>query len=110
VLDDLLHRGLRRPEFLIVEGALGAVWRACRCNAIRFTSIATSWHTSRAPARGDHRRLQRHDLCGEARGDRRAAQGLSTPTTVELPMARRCRSQSPKRGRSDPALSRSERA
>ena len=47
VLDDLIKRGLRRPEFLIVDGAPG--WRrrlppsgmACRCSGAQFTSTAT---------------------------------------------------------------------
>jgi transposase-like protein len=44
VLGDLIKRGLRRPEFLIVDGAPGSTkplppsGTACRCNAARFTS------------------------------------------------------------------------
>ena len=47
VLDDLIRRGLRRPEFLIVDGARGSTrplprsGTACRCNAARFTSTET---------------------------------------------------------------------
>ena len=49
VLDDLIRRGLRRPEFLIVDGAPGldkaiaAVWTAFRSSAARFTSTGTYW-------------------------------------------------------------------
>src|SRR5262249_43330564 len=47
VLDDLVKRGLRKPEFLIVDGGTG--WSkhwppsgaTCRPNAARFTSTAT---------------------------------------------------------------------
>jgi putative transposase len=48
VLDDLVARGLRRPQFLIVDGApgldkaLAAAGMACRHKDARFTSIATS--------------------------------------------------------------------
>jgi transposase-like protein len=47
VLDDLIQRGLRRPEFLIVDGAAGldraiaAVWDGVRSSAARSTSIGT---------------------------------------------------------------------
>jgi len=67
VLDDLIKRGLRRPEFLIVDGAPGlekaiaAVWDTQASQPARLCP--------RAPARGDRRRLQRHDLCGDTRGD-----------------------------------------
>ena len=51
VLDDLIKRGLRRPEFLIVDGAPGSTrpspssGTACRSSAARFTSIAISSRT-----------------------------------------------------------------
>ena len=51
VLDDLIRRGLRRPEFLIVDGAPGSTRRsppsgtACRCSAARSTSTGTCWRT-----------------------------------------------------------------
>ena len=47
VLDDLIARGLRRPQFLIVDGApglekaLAAVWDGVPPNGARFISIAT---------------------------------------------------------------------
>ena len=47
VLDDLVKRGLRRPEFLIVDGgswpeqALASSGATCRPNAARSTSTAT---------------------------------------------------------------------
>ena len=47
VLDDLIKRGLRKPEFLIVDGgtgleqALAPSGATCRPNAARSTSIAT---------------------------------------------------------------------
>ena len=76
VLDDLIKRGLRRPEFLIVDGAPGlekaiaAVWDGVpvqRCTVHKHRNLLAS--CPRAPARGDRRRLQRHDLCGDTRGD-----------------------------------------
>ena len=51
VLDDLIKRGLRRPEFLIVDGAPGlekataAVWDGVPCRGAQFTSTGTSWRT-----------------------------------------------------------------
>ena len=54
VLDDLVKRGLRRPEFLIVDGAPGldkaiaVVGTECRCNAARFTSTETCWRMPRS--------------------------------------------------------------
>ena len=47
VLDDLIKRGLRRPEFLIVDGAPGlekaiaAVWDGVPVQSAQYTSIAT---------------------------------------------------------------------
>nr|WP_329608229.1 transposase [Mesorhizobium muleiense] len=47
ILDDLVARGLRRPEFLIVDGAPGLDGRSlgcgtgCRFKDARFTSTAT---------------------------------------------------------------------
>src|SRR6202035_4930779 len=47
VLDDLVRRGLHKPEFLIVDGGSGWSRRwsrsgaTCRPNAARFTSTAT---------------------------------------------------------------------
>jgi transposase-like protein len=49
VLDDLVERGLRRSEFLIVDGtpglenAIAAVWTAFRSSAVRSTNIAICW-------------------------------------------------------------------
>ena len=72
VLDDLIKRGLRRPEFLIVDGAPGlekaiaAVWDGVpvqRCTVHKHRNLGAR---PRAPARGDHGRLQRYDLCGDA--------------------------------------------
>jgi putative transposase len=46
VLDDLVKRGLRKPEFLIVDGgtgleqALAALWGDVPTNAARYTSTA----------------------------------------------------------------------
>ena len=53
VLDDLVARGLRTPEFLIIDGAAGlekalaALWPECRPSAARCTSIAICWPTRR---------------------------------------------------------------
>ena len=54
VLDDLVERGLRRPEFLIVDGDQGSTrplqssGTECRCNAARFTSTETCWRMPRS--------------------------------------------------------------
>ena len=82
VLDDLIARGLRRPEFLIVDGApglekaLAAVWDGCRHNGARCTSIAICSPMPRAAAREDLGRLHRHDLRRDGRGDRGAPEGV----------------------------------
>src|SRR4051794_14363775 len=71
VLDDLITRGLKRPEFLIVDGAPGldkaiaVVWDGVpvqRCTVHKHRNLL-----AHAPERlRDHRGLQRHDLCGDA--------------------------------------------
>lgn len=80
VLDDLIRRGLRWPEFLIVDGApelesaIAAVWDGVPVERCTVHKHATCWVCAGAPARGGHRRSQRHDLRGDVRGDRGAAQ------------------------------------
>jgi transposase-like protein len=83
VLDISSGAALRRPEFLIVDGAPGldsaiaAVWDGVpvqRCTVHKPPQPLGA--RARAPARGDHCRLQRHELCGDVRGDRGAPQGL----------------------------------
>ena len=55
LLDDLVARGLKTPEFLIVDGlpASRRRWRRCgrkcRPSAARFTSTGTSWPTRPIP-------------------------------------------------------------
>jgi putative transposase len=72
VLDDLIKRGLRRPEFLIVDGAPGldkaiaVVWDGVpvqRCTVHKHRNLF-----AHAPERLHDeitRGLQRHDLCGD---------------------------------------------
>ena len=72
VLDDLVKRGLRRPEFLIVDGAPGldkaiaVVWDGGRCNAARSTSTGNL--LAHAPERlhDDSPRIYNDDLCDDA--------------------------------------------
>ena len=75
VLDDLIKRGLRRPEFLIVDGAPGlekaiaAVWDGVPVPEVHGTQASQPARLCpRAPARGNRRRLQRHDLRGDTPG------------------------------------------
>ena len=83
VLDDLIKRGLRRPQFLIVDGApglekaLAVVWEGVpvqRCTVHKHRNLL-----AHAPERLHEEitaRLHRHDLCRHARRDRSPAQGL----------------------------------
>ena len=54
LLDDLIKLGLRRPVFLIIDGAPGlenaiaAAGTACRCSAARSTSTGTCWRMRRS--------------------------------------------------------------
>jgi putative transposase len=63
VLDDLITRGLRRPEFLIVEGAPGldnaiaAVW-----DGVLVQRCTVHKHRNRSP---EPLKLKRQDLSGE---------------------------------------------
>ncbi len=92
VLDDLIRRGLRRPEFLIVDGAPGldkaiaAVWDGVpvqRCTVHKHRNLlgACAEHLHRR----DHSGLQRHDLCGHAGGDRDPSQGLHPQVAPQAP-------------------------
>ena len=95
VLDDLIKRGLRRPEFLIVDGAPGldkaiaSVWdgvpvQRCTVHKHRTCSpMPPSDCMTRSP------RLQRHDLRDDTRGDRDPPQGF--PSQMEAQASRRRR-------------------
>src|SRR5512139_2869892 len=82
VLDDLIRRGLRRPEFLIVDGASGldkaiaAVW-----DGVPVQRCTVHKHS--------HRRLQRHDLRDDLRGDRGSPQSLHPQMAAQAPRRRR---------------------
>ena len=83
VLDDLIQRGLRRPEFLIIDGASGlenaiaAVWDGVpvqRCTVHKHRNLlAHAPERLREEITAD---LQRHDLRGDARGDPSAPQSI----------------------------------
>ena len=95
VLDDLIRRGLRRPELLIVDGA-GAregdrrrVGRRAGAALHGSQAPQPAGACARAPPRGDHRRLQRHNLCGDARGGRDAAQGFHPQMAAQVSRRRR---------------------
>jgi transposase-like protein len=73
VLDDLIQRGLKRPEFLIIDGASGlenaiaAVWHGVpvqRCTVHKHRTLLA--HAPERLREEIHRRLQRHDLRGGA--------------------------------------------
>jgi transposase-like protein len=90
VLDDLIARGLRRPEFLIVDGAPGlekaiaAVWDGVPVQ--RWTVHKHRNLLAHAPERLHdeiNRRLHRDDLCRHARRDRGAAQGLHSQVAAQ---------------------------
>ena len=71
VLDDLIKRGLRRPKFLIVavrrtEKAIAAVSDGVPVQRSTVHKHRNLSPRPRAPPRGDHGRLQRYDLCGDA--------------------------------------------
>ena len=96
VLDDLIKRGLRRPDFLIVDGAAGldaaiaAVWDGVpvqRCTVHKHRNLL-----AHAPERlhdeitADY---YRHDLRGDARGDRDAPQGVHPQMAAQASRRRR---------------------
>ena len=91
VLDDLLARGLAKPELVIVDGgkgleaALASLWDDVpvqRCTVHKGRNLLA--HAPKTPARRDQGRLQRHD----ARQDRRrgAGQAQGVPGQVEAPL------------------------
>ena len=95
VLDDLVRRGLQRPQFLIVDGAPGldkaiaAVWDGVPVQRCTVHKHKPAGARPRAPARGGHRRLQRHDLRDDLRGDRGPPQGLHPQMAAQAPRRRR---------------------
>jgi hypothetical protein len=95
VLDDLVARGLRRPEFLIMDGAPG-LEKALAAVGWRADTTMHGSQTSQPPrpcpgaaARGDLGRLHRHDLRRDRRGHRGASEGLSAQMAAPAPG--RCR-------------------
>ena len=96
LLDDLVTRGLKTPEFLIVDGAAGlekalaALWPEVptqRCTVHKHRNLLA--HAPRSPARRGLRRLHRHDLRRHAEGGRGAPQGLPAQVAAEVPGGRR---------------------
>jgi hypothetical protein len=96
VLDDLIRRGLRKPQFLIVDGgsgleaALTAVWGEVptqRCTVHKHRNLLAA--CARAPPRRGDRRLHRHDLRGYARRDREASAGVPSQVAAEVQSRRR---------------------
>ena len=95
VLDDLVARGLRTPEFLIVDGAAGlekalaALWPevpAQRCTVHKHRNLLAP--CPRGAARGGLGRLHGHGLRGHAEGDRGKAQGVPAQVAAALPSGR----------------------
>ena len=92
VLDDLVQRGLRRPQFLITDGApgllkaLAAVWDGVpiqRCTVHKHRNLLGS--CSRASARGDQCRRHGHDVCRVCRGGAGTAKGISAQVAAAPP-------------------------
>jgi putative transposase len=96
VLDDLIMRGLRRPEFLIVDGAgrsrqgdRRGVGRRAGAALHRAQASQSARPCAGAFARGDHGRLFGHDLRGDAGGDRDAPKGVHPQMAAQAPRRRR---------------------
>src|SRR6201987_1345177 len=91
VLDDLVKRGLRQPEFLIVDGgtgleqALAALWGDVPTPTL-YRPQASQPTGPRAPAaaRRGLGRLQRHDLRRLAGRDRTAPPGLPSQMAAQM--------------------------
>jgi hypothetical protein len=96
LLDDLVARGLKTPEFLIIDGAAGlekalaALWPEVptqRCTVPQAPEPACA--RPGPAARGGLRRLHRHDLRRDVERDRGAPQGLPAQVAAEMPGGRR---------------------
>ena len=96
VLDDLVKRGLRQPEFLIVDGgtgleqALAALWGDVptqRCTVHKHRNLLA--HAPPAAARRGFGRLQRHDLRRLAGRNRTAPPGLPSQMATQMQGGRR---------------------
>ncbi len=96
-LDDLDARGLKRPEFVIVDGAPGleaalvALWSETlpiqRCTVHKHRNLLRP--CPQAHARRVERGLSRHDLCRHRARDRETPEGLPVQMAPEMP--RGCR-------------------
>ena len=95
LLDDLVKRGLKTPELVIVDGApglekaLAALWSDVpvqRCTAQAPQSAGPCAGTA---AGGNLQRLQGYDLCRNERRDRNQAQGVHPQMAVEMQSRRR---------------------
>jgi transposase-like protein len=102
VLDDLVKRGLRQPEFLIVDGgtgleqALATLWGRCADPTLhRAQASQPAGPRAPAAARRGLGRLQRHDLRRLACRDRTAPPGLSSQMAAQMQGG----SRQPRRGR-----------
>ena len=96
VLDDLTSRGLRRPQFVIVDGGAGlacalaaGVERRARAALYGPQASEPVGVRARASPRRDHGGLHRHDLRRDATGHRRPAKGVH-PQMAAAPQSR-CR-------------------
>jgi putative transposase len=88
VLDDLLARGLRTPHFLIIDGAAGLERALAHGSDPALHGSQASQSAGARPgtaARGDHRRLYRHDLRRECERDRDAASRVPAQVAAEVP-------------------------
>ena len=94
LLDDLVRRGLRTPELVVIDGALekavAALWPDTGCPTLHRAQASQSPRPrARAPARGNLERLPRHDLRRDARRGRDPAQGVHPQMAPQMPRRRR---------------------
>ena len=96
LLDDLVKRGLKTPELVIVDGApglekaLAALWSDVpvqRCTVHKHRNLLA--HAPGAAARRNIKRLQRHDLCRDEAGGRSETKGVHPQMALEMPRCRR---------------------
>ena len=92
LLDDLVKRGLKTPELVIVDGApglekaLAALWPDVpvqRCTVHKHRNLLA--HAPERLHEEISERLQRHDLRRDEAGDRGEAQGVHPQMAAEMP-------------------------
>lgn len=91
VLDDLIARELRGPEFLITDNGAAGLGKAlaalCPAAPAQRCTVHKHWNLLAhvgAAARGDLGRLHGHDLRHERQGDRGVAKGVPAQVAAEV--------------------------